>query len=88
MGPTTAGPFCNPVQPQTWEVCVTGSGSNSLEHPMGQSGYLRLPTSFTTQHGRIQSDGSGLSGIILIAPGWSNMPWFWDLVLGLGLRGP
>ena len=61
MGPTTAGPSCNPVQPQTPKVRVTRTGSNSLgsgrlEPPMGELGCLHLSTSLTTQQGSIQSD--------------------------------
>ena len=64
--PSTARPFCNPVQPQISQVCVTSTGSDNLgsrhlEPPMGESGCLRVSTSLTSQQGSIQSDAPGLS---------------------------
>ena len=66
MGPTTDRSFCNPVQTQTSQICVTGIGSNivgsrCLESPLGESGCVCLSTSVTTQQGSIQGDGTGLS---------------------------
>ena len=60
----TAGPFCDPVQPQTSQICVTGTRSNSLgsrhlEHLMAEPGSF-LSTSLATQQGCIQSDRSEL----------------------------
>ena len=56
MGPTTARAFCNPVPPQTPQVCVTGTRSNSL-------GSRRLEPSLGESGSRysVQSDGPRLS---------------------------
>ena len=66
LGPTTGRPVCNPVQSQTSQVCVTGTGSDSLggrrpESVMGESGCLRVSSSLSAQPSDLQSDGSGLS---------------------------
>ena len=66
MGQSSCRPFCNPVQSQTPQVYVTGTGSNSLgrRHPestMGESGCLRFPSSLPAQPSNLQSDGSRLS---------------------------
>ena len=62
MGPATNRPFCNPVQSQTLQFCVTSTGSNSLgsrrsEPPMGKPGCLCLSTSLSIQPGSFQGDG-------------------------------
>ena len=66
MGPATGRPFCYPVQSQTSQVCLTSTGSDSLgsRHPesaMGESGCMRLSSSFSSQPSDLQGDGSGLS---------------------------
>ena len=66
LGPTTVRPVCNLVQSQTFQVCVTGSGSDSLvggrlESAMGESGCLRVSSSFCAQPSDFQGYGSGLS---------------------------
>ena len=53
MGPATCGPICNPVQSQTSQVCVTGSGSDSLgsgrpQSVKGESGRVCPPSSLPT----------------------------------------
>ena len=65
MGLTTDKSFCDPVQPQISQICVTSTGSGSLgsrcpESPMGESGRLCFSTSVITQQVSIQGDGSGL----------------------------
>ena len=65
MGPPTVGPLCNPVQPQTSQVCVTGSGSGSLgcrrsQHALGESGCLRVSSGLIIQSSGVEGDGSGL----------------------------
>ena len=65
LGPSTDGPLCNPVQPQTSQVCVAGSGSGSLgcrhpQHTMGESGCLRVPSGIIAQPSGVEGDGSGL----------------------------
>ena len=66
MGPATCRPLCNPVQSQAPQVCITGTGSNSLgsrrrESTIGESVCLRLPSSFTARPSNLQGDGSRLS---------------------------
>ena len=65
LGPATVRSVRNPVQSQTSQVCLTGSASDSLgsrnpEPSMGESGYLRVSPSLSTQSGGFKSDGSGL----------------------------
>ena len=63
LGPSTNGPLCNPVQPQTSQVCVTGSGSLGCrppQHTMGESGCLRLSSGLIAQSSGVEGDGSGL----------------------------
>ena len=65
LGPPTGGPLCNPVQPQTSQVCVTGSGSGSLgcrrpQHTMGESGCLHVSSGLIAQTSGVEGDGSGL----------------------------
>ena len=77
-------PVCHSPEPQTPSIRVsyprpTGLGRRCSEHKLDGSHCLCLP-----------SNGSPLQGdrkirqyhylIILIAPGWPGMPWFWDLV--------
>ena len=66
MGPAPCRPICNPVQSQTFQVCITGTGSHSRDsgHPesaLGGSGRLRLSSSLPAQPSDLQSDGSRLS---------------------------
>ena len=65
LGPSTGRPLCHPVQPQTSQVCVTGSGSGSLgcgcpQHTMGESGCLRVSSSLIAQLSGVEGDGSGV----------------------------
>ena len=66
MRPATRRPVCNPVQSQTPQVCITGTGFNSLgsrrhESATGEPGFLCLPSSLPTQPGDLKSDGSRLT---------------------------
>ena len=66
MGPATGRPICNPVQPQTSQVCVTSTESNSLgsrrhEPVVGESECVHLSSSFSTQPSDLKGSGSGLS---------------------------
>ena len=66
LGSTTGGLVCHSVQSQTPQVCVTGSGPDSLgggcsESSMGKSGGLRLSSSLSAQPSDFQGGGSGLS---------------------------
>ena len=85
VAPTTSGPVCHQIQQQTTTVCVTGSrppgmGSGCTQPVMGESGSIRLSTSSHLGQSSGKLQDYPCNRIILIAPGWSNMPWFWDLV--------
>ena len=65
-------------------VCVNstgspGMGSGCAQPTLGGSGCVCLPTS--SQLGQSGGDVAGppVHRVILIAPRWPNMPWFWDL---------
>ena len=66
LGSTTERPVCNPFQSQTSQVCVSGTGSDSLgsrrpKSAMGESGCLCFSPSLSSQTSDVQDDGSGLS---------------------------
>ena len=73
--------ICHKVQQQVASVCVTGTGSPGNSSGRAQSAMvgsesIHLPT--ISHIGKLQD--SPCKRIILIAPGWPKMPWFWDLV--------
>ena len=77
--------ICHEVQQQVTSVCVTSSGSpgsssGCTQFPMGGSGRICLPTSSHLGQSGGEAAGLPMQRIILIAPGWPNMPWFWDHV--------
>ena len=66
LGSTTGRLVCHSVQSQAPQICVTGSGPDSLgggrsESSMGKSGGLRLSSSLSAQPSDFQGGGSGLS---------------------------
>ena len=71
------------IQQQTATVCVTGfrppgMGSGCTQPLLGGPGPIHL---FTSSHKVLEKlQDYPCNRIILIAPGWPNMPWFWDLV--------
>ena len=77
--------ICHEVQKQVASVCVTGTGSPGHSSGCAQSAMvgsesIHLPT--ISHIGQVveKLQDSPCKRIILIAPGWPNMPWFWDLV--------
>ena len=75
LGPAADRSFCHPIQSQASQVCLSSSGFDSLgggcsQSTMEQPGRVRLSSSLPQAFHRM----------ILIAPGWPNMPWFWDLI--------
>ena len=77
--------ICYEVQQQVASVCVTGTGSPGhssgyTQYAMVGSESIHLPT--ISHIGQVveKLQDSPCKRIILIAPGWPNMPWFWDLV--------
>ena len=83
--PASNRPICYEVQQQAALVCVAGTrlpGNSSVctSSAMGGSGCLRLPTNSHLGQSDGEVAGLPVQRIILIAPGWPNMPYFWDLV--------
>ena len=73
MGLTTDRPVCYPVQPQTSQVCITGTGSNSLgsrrlEHSENLDVYAFPPVSLLNKVVSSVMD-QGCRRMILIVPG-------------------
>ena len=73
------------VQLQATSVCVSSSGlpsgGSGCSHPaMGGSGRLCLSTNRHLGQVVEKLLDTPCRRLILIAPGWPNMPWFWDLV--------
>ena len=77
VAPTLNRPLCNEVQQQVAPVCVTSSRQPSLGSRCTHLSWEHLdhyafkPVAMDYPCWRI----------ILIAPGWPNKPWFWDLVV-------
>ena len=66
MGLSLDRSFCNSIQSQASQVCITGSGSGSLgcgcsQSFMGKSGCVCLPSSLPSQSSGVKARGSGLS---------------------------
>ena len=85
VAPASSGLVCHQIQQQTTTVCVTSSrppglDSGCTQPVLGKSGSICLPTS--SHLGKVveKLQDYPCNRIILIAPGWPNMPWFWDLV--------
>ena len=85
VAPASGRPISHEVQQQVTSVCVTGSGSPSYgsgctQSAMGESGSVCLSTSSHLGQSGGEVAGHPMQEVIVIAPGWPNMPWFWDLV--------
>ena len=77
--------ICHKVQQQVASFCVTGTrspghSSGCAQSAMVGSESIHLPT--ISHIGQVveKLQDSPCKRIILIALGWPNMPWFWDLV--------
>ena len=84
VAPASTRPICHEVQQQVALVCVTGTGSPGYSSECAQfamvgSGSIHLPTVSHIGQAVMLQD-SPYKRIILIAPGWPIMPWFWDPV--------
>ena len=83
--PAHCGPVCHQVQPQAPTVCLTGPrppgmGSGCSQPVMeGLDPYAFPPAAILGKVVEKLQDYP-CNRIILIAPGWPNIPWFWDLV--------
>ena len=85
MAPASNRSICHEVQPQVTSVCLSSTGlpgcsSGCTYSAMGRSGCIRLPTDRHIGQCVGKLLDSPCKRLILIAPGWPNMPWFWDLV--------
>ena len=81
----TSGPVCHQIQQQTTTVRVTGSGPQAWAVDALSLSWENLdPYAFPLAAilGKVveKLQDYPCSRIILIAIGWPNMPWFWDLV--------
>ena len=75
--------ICHSTEPQSSTVCVSSPrpkclGPRYSEHKLVGSHCLCPPTALL--HRVIQKVRQSKCLIIVIAPGWPGMPWFWDLV--------
>ena len=76
--------ICYSFEPQTSSICVSSPRPKCLEHRCsninwtGLTAYAYPPTALL--HRVIQKIRQCHCLIIVIAPGWLGMPWFWDLV--------
>ena len=86
VAPAPGGPVCHQVQQQTATVCVTGSSPTQAwaVDALSLSWEDLDPYAFPPVAilGKVveKLQDYPCNRIILIAPGWPNMPWFWDLV--------
>ena len=85
MAPTSDRSICHEVQPQVTSLRITstgplGSSSGCTQSPLGGSGRIRFPPAASLGKVVERLQDYPCRRIILIAPGWPNMPWFWDLV--------
>ena len=83
VAPSSSGPVCHQAQQQL-HLCLTSSrstspGSRGPQSTLGGSGPTCLPTSSLIGQ-VVKLQDHPCNRLLLIAPGWSNMPWFWDLV--------
>ena len=81
--PTSNRPICNKAQVAS--ICVTSSrlpthGSRCTQTSLGGPGPYAFPPVAILGKVVMKLRDYLCRKIILIAPGWPNMPWFWDLV--------
>ena len=82
---SSSGSLCNKVQSQTTQVCVPSTRPQAWRVDAlslnweNMDAYAFPPVSLL---GKVVSKilDQGVHRLVLIAPGWPNMPWFWDLV--------
>ena len=86
VAPAPGGPVCHQVQQQTATVCVTGPRPPGMGSrcPLSLSWEDLDPYAFPPAAilGKVveKLQDYPCNRIILIAQGWPNIPWFWDLV--------
>ena len=85
MASSQGGPICDKVQLQTTSVCVPSPQSQSMgrgcvDPVMGESGPVCLSPSSPPDKCSDKALSHQYKRMIIVASGWLNMPWFWDLV--------
>ena len=85
VAPAPSGLVCHQIQQQTPTVCVTSSSPQTWAVDALSLSWENLdPYAFppAAMLGKVveKLQDYPCNRIILIAPGWPNMPWFWDLV--------
>ena len=85
VAPTSDRPICHEVQQQVTSVRVTSTGFpavavDALSLQWEDLDAYALPPAAILGKVVEKLQDSPWKRIILIAPGWPNMPWFWDLV--------
>ena len=85
VAPASNKPFCNKVQKQTGSICVTNSNPlawaiDALILPWEDLDPYAFPPAVILGKVVEKLQDYPFRRIILIAPGWPNMPCFWDLV--------
>ena len=85
VAPAPIGLVCHQIQQQTSTVCVTdsrppGLGSGRTQPFLGGLDPYAFPPAAILGKVVEKLQDYPCNRIILIAPGWLNMPWFWDLV--------
>ena len=75
MAPASTRPICRVVQ-QVAFVCVTGTKSPALSLPWEVLDAYAFPPAAILGQVVEKLQESPCKRIILIAPGWPNMPWF------------
>ena len=85
VAPSSNRSICHEVQQQVTSVCVTSTGSPSLGCGCTQPAWEDLdayafPPAAILGKVVEKLQDCPCKRIILIAPGWPSMPWFWDLV--------
>ena len=76
--------ICHSFEPQTSTVCVSSPrpkclGHRCSEYKLDGCHCLCLPFNGSPSQGDPKNQQCNCR-IIVIAPGWPGMPWFWDLV--------
>ena len=81
VAPAPSGLVCHQIQQQTSTVCVTGSRPpDALSLSWENLDPYAFPPAAILGKVVEKLQDYPCNRIILIAPGWANMPWFWDLV--------
>ena len=85
LAPSPGRNVCDQVQLQTSQVCVSSTRPSALAVDALTVSWENLDMYAFTPVSLLGKVVSKLSDhlykrVILVAPGWPNMPWFWDLV--------